>query len=157
MGNIDLEAIYLTYAPKVSGYIHSRIQNPQDAEDLVSQVFLKISAHQDQYDFRKASVSTWIYTITANTVKDFYKTRREFCELSEAESAAVPEEEDLSDLADALQRLSQRERDVVILHYYSGYSLKEVAGKMGLSYATIKLAHSNALKNLQSMLSLQMV
>ena len=102
---------------------------------------------------QKASVSTWIYTITANTVKDFYKTRREFCELSEADGVAVPEQEDLSDLAEALQRLSQRERDVIILHYYSGYSLKEVTGKMGLSYATIKLAHSTALKKLEKLLT----
>lgn len=153
MEKLDLESVYVTYQPKVAGYIHFRINNPQDAEDLVSQVFLKVSAHADSFDPEKASVSTWIYTITANTVKDFYKQRRDFCELSEADGVAVPEEEDLSDLADALQRLSQRERDVIVLHYYTGYSLKEVAQRMSLSYATIKLAHSDALKKLQRILS----
>ena len=55
----------------------------------------------------------------------------------------------LSALAAALKALTERERDTVILHYYRGWKFKEIADRMGLSYTTVKAAHSSALAKLR--------
>ncbi|MCD7867228.1 MAG: sigma-70 family RNA polymerase sigma factor [Clostridiales bacterium] len=69
----DRENLYIEYHPKVQAYIGSRVKNVHDAEDLVSQVFLKVYHNLESFDSRKASVSTWIYKITRNTVTDFFQ------------------------------------------------------------------------------------
>ena len=70
------EQIYLQYHDKVRAYVRGKIQDPHDVEDLVSAVFMKIVQKLDSYDPDKASVSTWVYAITRNTVTDHFRTRR---------------------------------------------------------------------------------
>ena len=67
------EDIYLSYHDKVSSYIRGKVDHHQDAEDLVSQVFEKVYGKLHTFDETKASQSTWIYTITRNTVTDYYR------------------------------------------------------------------------------------
>ena len=55
-------------------------------------------------------------------------------------------------LAEALRRLPQRERDIVVLHYYQGRSLQEIAGALNLPYGTAKRAHQAALMQLRGLL-----
>ena len=59
----------------------SRVQNTCDVEDLVSQIFLKVYKSLDGFDSSRASVSTWIYTITRNTVIDFFRTQNNLLQL----------------------------------------------------------------------------
>lgn len=61
-------------------------------------------------------------------------------------------EETLNSLADALEQLSRRERDIIILHYYSGRTLKGIAEIMDISYSYVKLLHTKALKVLREII-----
>ena len=56
----------------------------------------------------------------------------------------------LDTLADALTTLKERERDLILLHYYKGLTLKEVADKMGMSYINAKVIHKKALSGLRT-------
>ena len=150
--------IYAAYKDKVSQYIHVKISNFHDAEDLVSDVFLKVCQKYGTFDEKKASLSTWIYIIARNTVIDYYRTSKVYYKISEefpingGFDETLIGEEQLDSLADALSRLGQRDRDIIILHYYNGYTLKEVAGKMKLSYSNVKLLHNRALKKLRELM-----
>ena len=150
--------IYIDYRQKVARYIAGKVPNPQDAEDLVSCVFMKIFQKLDTFDESKASLSTWIFTITRNTVYDFYGTRKDFSELPEdiADDGKIDEnllnEEMLEQLADALESLDERSRDLIILHYYSGLTLKEIADRMQMSYPNAKVIHKKALRAMQAFL-----
>ena len=150
------EQVYLDYHGKVTSYIRGKIYDPHEAEDLVSQVFLKIYQKWDSFDEKKASLSTWIYTITHNTVVDYYRSRRvltEYADYMDFEDFSAPEVDDrLELLADALLTLKQKERDLIILHYYKGYKLKEVAEMMGMSYVNAKVIHKKALNRLREKL-----
>ncbi|MDD6488274.1 MAG: sigma-70 family RNA polymerase sigma factor [Clostridia bacterium] len=151
----DMEKIYSEYHEKVLHYITQKVPNPHDAEDLVSCVFLKVYQKLETFDGNKASVSTWIYTITRNTVIDFYRTAKAFSEIPEtlANDYSVDEklinEETLEILYSALKRLDERSRDIIILHYYSGITLKEIARRMNMSYANVKVTHNKALNKLK--------
>ena len=48
-------------------------------------------------------------------------------------------------LADALLALKERARDLIVLHYYTGHTLKEMAEMMGMSYINVKVIHKKAL------------
>ena len=114
------EQIYLQYHDKVRAYVRGKIQDPHDVEDLVSAVFLKIVQKLDSYDSAKASVSTWVYTITHNTVTDYFRTRCTLVALEDHmldEQPAELSDDALDSFADALLALKERECDLIVLHY----------------------------------------
>lgn len=152
---LDKEKLYSDYHLKVSRYVSSRIQNTCDAEDVVSQVFLKVYKSLDGFDSSKASVSTWIYTITRNTVIDFFRTQNNLLQLK-AEPSSGDKADDrllraelLDELADALEKLDERERNIIILHYYSEKTLAVIAELMDISYSYVKILHKNAINKLK--------
>ena len=144
------QAIYCEYHGKVCGYIRSKINNAQDVEDLAADVFVKVYEKLDSFDETKASLSTWIYTITRNTLTDYFRTRRTFEEIPETlEGGSSIEEsvcsaEMLEALAKALEALDERERDIIILRFYKGKTLTEIAKQMGISYAYVKVLQNKA-------------
>lgn len=151
MQNISVEQIYTDYSGKVMAYIRARIRNKADAEDLLSEVFEKIMKKIEGFDPEKASLNTWIFTVTRNTVIDHYRRSRPGEELDENLSDGIELDEDLlngetlGELAAALRRLPEQMRDIIVLRYYDGKPLTEVAQLMGLSYGAVKLRHQNAL------------
>lgn len=153
------EAIYLACYPKVRGYLAARVRDPFEAEDLAQEVFVKVYQKLDGFDEEKASVSTWVYAITKNTLIDHYRTKHQHSELPETLAseenleAALCRADTLETLARALQALDERRRDIVILRYYKGLSLKEIALRMGLSYSYTKALHSGALETLKRALA----
>lgn len=148
---IDGEELYRQYSGKVLAYIRARVDNEQDAEDLCSTVFMKAWANLPDYDGERASVSTWLFSIAHNAVVDHLRSRRPSAELTE--TIPAPERDpELEALAQAMESLPVRERDVIVLHYYQGLTLKEIAVHMRLAYSTVKLCHSRALAVLAELL-----
>ena len=152
---MDKEKIYRDYRDKVYGYIISKINRPQEAEDLAADVFVKIYTKLDTFDENKSSLSTWVYAVTRNTLTDYFRTRKVFSEMPEdaTDETSVTDEicnaEMLEKLANALETLEKRERDIIILHYYSGKTLKEIADRLGISYAYVKILQNKALEHLR--------
>ena len=151
MSQLDLEQIYTQYSGKVMGYIRARIRNYADAEDLCSEIFEKIQRKIDDFDEQKASLSTWIFSITRNTLLDHFRKNRPSEELDEnlSDSSEVDENllnvETLSELSQALKKLPQQLMDIIVLRYYDGKPLTEIAQMMNLSYGAVKLRYQNAL------------
>lgn len=152
------EQLYRDYHGKVYGYIRSKINSIQDAEDLAADVFLKIYEKIDSFDESKASLSTWIYTITRNTLTDYFRTRKVFSEIPETLDDNTSVEDDicnaemLEHLAKALESLDERERDIIILRFYSGKTLKEITTQMGISYAYGKVLQNKAFEKIRKFL-----
>lgn len=146
------ERIYIEFKDKVTRYVRGKIGSEHDSEDVVSDVFVKVFNGLSDFDENKASLSTWIYTITRNAVIDYFRASKRLCELPEELCSEDDTEQNiintemLERLADALGRLNERERDIIILHYYSGRALKDIAQIMSISYSYTKLLHLNALK-----------
>ncbi len=158
----SMEEIYLTYEKKVYGYIARRVNNSADAQELCSEVFTKVLAGLSTFDYQKASLSTWVYAVCRNTVVDFYRHNARApiqsewdepqCELVQTE--LLPEDlllqqEKLNELAAALARLPQRERDIIILRFYHGLPSKKVAEAVSLNDGNVRYLQSIALKKLR--------
>lgn len=152
------ERIYEEFYPKVTRYLHGHLNNHHDAEDLIQTVFLKIYTHIDSFDETKSSLSTWIFNITRNTLIDHQRSMslrhsEELTELYEdGESGVLDDlimEESLDQLADALERLSDEERHVILMHYYHKHTMLRIAELMQRPYGQIKRIHAKALQKLR--------
>lgn len=152
---IDWEIVYKEYEIKVRSYIRSRVGNPEDVDDLCSEVFLNVMRGRDSFSGEPKALSSWIYMITKRTVAMFYRKHRFTGEIPEdmAEGTDIEEQainaETLDLLADALEQLDMRLRDIIILHYYGEKSLKEIATAMVMSYPKMKILHKKALNQMK--------
>ena len=169
MNELSLEEVYKEYYSKVTALVYKKVGDHSMVEDMVSEIFLKITRNFDKFDPAKASIGTWVYTVANRYITDYYRSRKVFVELPEenGETGAMPEalviendldanillEEQLEELADALEQLKEKERDLIILHYYQGLQLKEIAAMMGMSYANAKVLHRKALFKLNGLMS----
>ena len=155
----DLNQIYTEYSGKVMGYIRARIRSSAEAEDLHSEVFEKVLKKIGEFDPSMASLNTWIFTITRNTVIDHFRRTKPSEELDENLSDNIELDEDLlntetlSELAAALRKLPQQMMDIIVLRYYDGKPLTEIAEMMNLSYGAVKLRHQNAVLMLRQALT----
>lgn len=154
------EEIFLEYRPKITAYISAKVQNKEDKEDLVSEVFEKILKNMNRFDSKKASLSTWIYTITHNVVCNYYRaaSKKSFALLdehiydSDSEDLAVSlcKKENLEILAKALSQLPERERDLIILRFYKGYTHEKTAKALSISVGNSKFLQNKAVKALKN-------
>lgn len=164
MNKQDIELIYTQYCDKVSRFVRSKIHYPNDVEDIVQTVFLKVYSNLDKYDEIKASFSTGIYIITRNTVYDYLKDKRDHPVIELIEntvySAEEPDDsllnqEALEELACALQKLPQNQRDIIILIYYKNLDRRKVAEMFGMTYGQVRYLHDKAMKRLGKLLHIK--
>ena len=164
MNKQDIELIYTQYCDKVSRFVRSKIHYPNDVEDIVQTVFLKVYSNLDKYDEIKASFSTWIYIITRNTVYDYLKDKRDHPVLELIENTEESEEktddsflnqEALEEIACALQKLPQNQRDIIILIYYKNLDRRKVAEMFGMTYGQVRYLHDKAMKRLGELLHIK--
>ena len=123
-------------------------------------MFEKVQRKLGDYDRSKASISTGIFTITRNTVIDSFRRKKASEELDEnlADDTELDENllqtETLSELAAALRKLPPQMMDIIVMRYYDGKPLTEIAEIMGLSYGAVKLRHQNALALLREKMAM---
>ena len=138
--------------------MYARVRSREEAEDLCADVFEKALRAGDRYDAGKAAPGTWLFTITRNTVIDYYRKARPTEELpEELKDDNSPEEgllnaETLEELAAALECLPADLVDIIVLHYYDRLDLTQISAKLGISYGAVKLRHQKALLMLRAML-----
>ena len=155
---MDFDAIYNEYHDKVMRYILKNNLNPFESEDICQNVFIKIMNNMDKIDLNKASLSTWIYTITQNTVYTHFRTKSRYTKrvLSIGDNSdgfnpleeigyvdtsfdKILNDETLNELASALEKLEERTRNLIIYIYYDGMTMKAAAEKHSISYANAKI------------------
>ena len=153
-----MEKIYLEYKEKVFRYVRGRVANVQDAEDVTSEIFLKVQTSFDSYDEKKATLSTWIYTITHNAVCNYYRDVKKraltldehaLCSDTDDVMAEIENEITKENLARALEALTEREQDIIVLYYYHEISLRDIAIKMGITYTNAKFIKHRAISKLK--------
>ncbi len=161
----DLEKLYAEYFPKVYNYIFYRLLHRQETEDLVSKTFIKIVKNIDSYDPKKAQLSTWIITIAANTLRDYYRTRKTNISIDDENFSlhepSVDFQEQYEQIASpkkraifaALSTLPEEERAMIYDKYFLGMRNREIAMRTGINESTVGSILSRARKKLKDALA----
>lgn len=142
----EFEAVCKEYEPKVSAYIRNHVSNLIEAKSLCDIVFQKLLQNKEAFRKEPESVSRLVYMTTKQTVEEYFAEISEETQTLDAKS--------LDRLADALEQLDVRSRDIIILHYYADKTLEEIAAAMGMSYAETELLNKEALERLQKLIEL---
>jgi len=141
----DWDALYAEQLPRVYNFFRYRIGDGPEAEDLTSITFEKAWRARDRYRRDLAAFSTWLLVIARNVAVDHHRQRRDHAPLEAAASVAAgetPEElairrSDRDRLAQLLERLPERERELVALKYGAGLTNRAIARMTQLSESNV--------------------
>ena len=111
------------------------------AQDAVQETFIKAYRHMNDYR-GDSSEKTWLTTICVNTCKDILRTAW-FRHTSRIDLEELPEKPADFEFPDntvltEVMHLPARYREVILLRYYEGLKLKEVASALGLSEGKVR-------------------
>lgn len=136
MSNHDCEEIYNRLADTVYRMALVILKNTADAEDAVSEVFLRYlrrpQCFQDQ-NHEKA----WFLRVTINYCRDQLRKRKYPVEDIEMLPDQPMEDKDQYVLQEVMA-LPDKYREVIYLHYYEGYTLKEIGKMTGTLESTLQ-------------------
>jgi len=162
------------YASPLYNFI-ARLTNQNDAPDIVQDVFIKVWKNINNFDIKKASFKTWIFTIAKNATTDFLRKKRIFL-FSDLEknnnlendntdffAEKIPDEQLLPDIA--LQKLQDKElldgllnklnpnyKEVLILHYQEEMTFSEISKILDKPLNTVKSQWRRALIELKKII-----
>lgn len=150
----DMDALHCLY-DAVGGNVYrfalSLVRDPHDAEDVLQDTFLRICRSAADYQPQGKPLA-WIFTIARHLALD---KRRE-------QSRPLPQEEEAVDVSSVarterrllihtlLNRLSQEDRQILILHVVVGMKHREIADTMGMPMSTVRSRYRRALNRLKS-------
>src|SRR5258707_5837519 len=144
------------YQSKVFSIIHGIVRQRNDVEDIAQQVFAKVYFSIGNFDFR-SSLITWIYKITVNECFDYLRKKKVRklvyeSDLSEDEARRVENTEPSVRQVPAdvnlarrdyifklLTKVSDEERNLLMLKEVEGHSVEELAEMTGMNENTIKV------------------
>lgn len=148
------EQIYLEYKGLMFHVAYEILHNEQDAEDAVHHAFVKIAENIKKIDAPVCpKTHSYVVTIVEHQAIDQYRRLQKHpsVELIEEIQGTNAHYEGDNDLTKCILKLPARYREMILLRYHHGYTVREIAKIMGLSLqAAIKLDQraKNKLKKL---------
>jgi len=161
------------YQGRVYGMIYGMVRNREDARDITQDAFVKAYRKLDTFRI-ESSFYTWLYKVAMNLAIDFLRKKKrrggvgEFdegiatrdgtgavAEVHRADSPrkVVERKQLYKAIMDALEKLPEDQKQVVLLRELEGLSYKEIAEVMGIAEGTVMSRLFYARKKLQALLA----
>ena len=164
MGQVEQEMalLYRKYAPGVLTYVRLRVPSPEDAEDLVVEVFVAAIQNANFAALSEKAKQLWLWRVTRNKVIDAYrraKTRQSVTldhvadglfedEMFSPEYSAL-RQEDYMDLYAHLQSLPPLQQQILRMRFGQGLSCGEIATTLGKQENVVRVTLSRSLNLLR--------
>lgn len=154
--------------------VYSMVSNHPDASELSQEVFLRVHKHLPSFE-GSSSFYTWLYRITVNLCIDYYRKRKvrsyeyddgiahrpalqeEIFPVVSSASRETPtgrllREELGQKIREAMDKLSPKHRQVLVLRELEGMSYQDIADTVGISIGTVMSRLHHARKKMQDKL-----
>lgn len=153
-----INSIWDEFSKPLKCFIKKRIPQEQDSEDVLQEVFIKIYNNIDKLTDNK-KIYSWIYTITRNTIIDYYRKKNnsrtiellEDIEKEENEEFTITNEIVLC-LKGMIDSLPEIYKQAIFLTEFENITQKELATKMSISLSCAKSRVQRGRKMLEEML-----
>lgn len=154
-----IRCIWDEFSGPLKRYIFKRVANAEDAEDILQEVFLKLHNNLKNLEDEK-KIHAWIYTITRNTITDYYRKNSRLPELTELDEN-ISENNSLEltaslEIAACLQgminNLPEKYKEVILLFEFEKLTQKEISEKLGITVSAVKSRVQRGRKILKEML-----
>jgi RNA polymerase sigma-70 factor, ECF subfamily len=164
--SVAFERVYDAFSGILYSLALRILERPEDTEELLQEVFLKIWRDAEDYDPRRGAPLAWAITITRHKAIDKIRstTRRlRLYEAAEAEAkndpAALPQpvtdaesSENAQAVRESLGRLAPEVRESIELAFFGGLSHSQIAAKLSLPLTTVKSRIRRAMMQLRQSL-----
>lgn len=158
------ETLVEQYQHRVYGICLRMLANEQDAQDAAQETFVKVYKNIRTFK-QEAQFSTWLYRIAVNTCLDMLRKRRIVQSLDamveegfdapsneESVEAVLERSVDAAQLSEAIAKLPEDQRTVIVLRDVQGLSYEEVAQSVEANLNTVKSRISRGRRALRKLL-----
>jgi RNA polymerase sigma-70 factor (ECF subfamily) len=150
-----LHFLYVRFADDVCAYVRSIVRDPHTAEDITQMVFAKLMKAIHKYERREVPFAAWIIRVARNVALDHIRASRQIplaeVRTSDEGTEQVGFERGLC-LREALNRLPEDQREVLVLRHIAGLSPGEIAERLGRTEASVHGLHHRGRGALQAAL-----
>lgn len=146
-----IEEIYARQANTVWRVCFSYMQNPDDADDIAQETFIRLMSYSPSFDDEKQE-RAWMIITASNLCKNTLKSKERRCDSLDDHMELAVEEPIPDSLTPLISRLNENYKTIVYLHYYEGYHVKEIAELLNTSKTMVKTTLHRARKKLKEML-----
>jgi RNA polymerase sigma-70 factor (ECF subfamily) len=146
--------LYDNYSGALYGIVLSILNNePETAEDVLQEAFIKIWKNIDNYDKSKGTLFTWMLNISRNTAIDKLRSLRRVSIQSINNNVHIVDKEHSHSIAvdrigvkELLNNLKPEYKTIIDLAYFGGHTQKEIAEILSMPLGTVK-THTRAALN----------
>jgi RNA polymerase sigma-70 factor (ECF subfamily) len=157
------------YTSRLFALANSRLRRPDLAEEVVQSVFATVAAKLNTASYaEQGQFEAWLFRIAINRIRDQIRASRRSLRTSALESAenqvstksVLVADRDESDglrhvLREALQNLSEKDRDIIELRHHAQMSFKQIADVLDEPVGTLLARHHRALAKLRDLVAAQ--
>ena len=154
----QFELLYEQYADDVLRMAYFYLADRHKAEDVCQEVFVKLYTRGETIEPGKEKA--WLLRVTVNCCRDLWRgawLRRVVLgaptlDIIPAQDETIEQREEKVELMRAVHKLPAAFRETILLHYYQGLGIAEIAQMLGLPEGTISSRLSRARKKLEAIL-----
>ena len=149
------------YYYEIFKFTYNQMNDIEKTKDVVQEIFMRIYKKLNKYNPKKASFRTWIYRIASNYCINYHRDHQGDQHLvldgdrisgSEDILANLIQKEDISYILDLMKKnLSQRNYKILILHFYSDLSQKDISETMNLAPKTVRNIVSESIQKIRAL------
>jgi RNA polymerase sigma-70 factor (ECF subfamily) len=162
-GNQDaIRQIYENYFSPIYGFIRMRVSDTNVAEDLASDVFIRMIEAFRGNNPPKDSLRGWLFRVARNVIHDHYGQTKRIEQITLEEWIPASEDSNveiqfmrslnIAQARQALQRLTDEQQEVILLRFGHALSLQETADIMGKKPNAVKALQFRAVNALRRIL-----
>ena len=155
--------LYDLYVEKIYRFIYFKVGSKEEAEDITSEVFLKVWNHISE-DKEIKSFSGLLYRVARNSVIDYYRSRARDPQIVSLENESENETErgfagrwydnidikmEAQTVMNSLEKLKQEYQEAITLYYIEGLKIAEIAAIMNKNQTSIRVLLHRAVKKLK--------
>lgn len=154
--------LYDFYFPKVYAFVMSKVGSREWAEDIVSDVFLRVLENLSKYEDRGHGFTAWLFTVARNVIFDFYnKNRRqdtlpldEGIQIKDHTNLGAPHlEAEINELKEkvkaVMDKLPERELSILQLRFFAGLTNREIALVLNISESNVGIILFRVLRKIK--------
>lgn len=153
-------ALYDRYVDRIYTYVYRQMKDEALTQDVVSTTFEKALRNIGKFEWQGKSVVAWLYRIARNEVAQYYRRQRFITPWKQwhenrattetrITETAVATHERKTQLHQAINRLSKKDRDILTLRFFDELNSDEIAQILGCSVDNVYVRLHRALKRLR--------
>jgi len=140
---------YEKYFDAIYRFVYWKTLDRQVAEDLTADTFVKALEKLGEFEWKGYSFGTWLYRIALNETSCYHRrvARHRVGRVDDFEEFASPQQNPLTQLIlseeqqqvyRGLEELGSEARDLFVLYYWEGLTLRKIAGILEKNFETVK-------------------